>query len=266
MGSCCLWPLHLTAPHASPHKQAENDGLRLQELQDRARIKQLLAVARPVEQRMTRGGGGENARPLPAPLLPRSGSSAAGAAPAGPAGCRSPWCSRQEGGRAGSAGGGGPSSGSGSAGAAPAARIVYVDVPAVQGEALALKCEALAAQLAEQKRFAAERVAALQEDRAIRERDAAAHAAALGAAAEELSARLAAAEEALRTTTRDYILAKQARDAAEAEAAAARADAAEARAGGERALAAAREEAAQREQRLRRELEGDHAAATQARA
>lgn len=196
---------------------------------------------------MTRGGsGGENARPQPAPLLPRSGGSG---------GCRSPQRSGQDGGLSGC-----------STGAAPAARIVYVDVPAAQGEALALKCEALAAQLAEQKRFAAERVAALQEDRCIRERDAAAHAAALSASVEELAARLAAAEEALRTTTRDYILAKQARDVAEAQAAEARADATATEARSAEALAAAREEAAHREHCLRRELEGEHAAASQARA
>lgn len=222
--------------------QADNDGLRLQELEDRGRIKQLLALTRPVEQRMMRGSGGENGGPQPAAVFPRS--------------------PRRSGGRGGSAGGCSGGGGAGSSAPTAPARVVYVDAPSVQGEALALKCEALAAQLSEQKRFAAERAAALQEDRAIRERDAAAHAAALSATAEELAAKLQAAEEALRCTTKDYILAKQARDAAEAEAAAARSAAAEERRRGAEALTAVQEAAAEREQRLRRELEADSNAAT----
>ena len=56
--------------------------------------------------------------------------------------------------------------------AGPVLRTVLL--PTAQADALTLKCEALQAQLAEQRQFAEERVAALLEDRAIRERDTAA--------------------------------------------------------------------------------------------
>lgn len=121
-------------------------------------------------------------------------------------------------------------------------RTVYL--PTAQQETLALKCEALAAQLAEQKRFASERIAALLEDRTVREREAAAQATTMAAALEELTERLRGSDEALRRTTKDWITAKQQRDAAAAEAAAARSQLAEQRETAAEALAAAQTRAA----------------------
>ncbi|EFN52358.1 hypothetical protein CHLNCDRAFT_138772 [Chlorella variabilis] len=195
--------------------QAENDSLRLQEVEDRARIKQLLSLTRPVEHKVVYGS--ENG-PHSNAVFPRSSGGASGVGSSGSS--RSP----RRGARAGGAGGGSRESGVPPAGGPAPERILRtVYLPTAQGEALALRCEALQAQLAEQKRFAAERIAALQEDRAIRERDAAAAATALSATAEELAEKLRGAEEALRCTTRDYILARQQRDVAEEAAAAARA-------------------------------------------
>lgn len=231
--------------------------LRLQECEDRARIKQLLSLTRPVEQRVVyaRGGAAENG-PHTTTVLPRGG-----AASNCSSGSRSP---RR---------GGGPGRSQQQAGATPGGppppapppqrvlRTVYL--PTAQAEAADLKCEALEAQLAEQKRFAAERIAALQEDRAIRERDAAAHAAALSATADALAEKLRAAEEALRVTTKDYILAKQQRDAAEAAAVAACGEAAQAERAGREAVAAAGRRAEAQLAAQRAEMEADARAATQ---
>jgi coiled-coil domain-containing protein 77 len=133
----------------------------------------------------------------------------------------------------------------------------------VRGEALSLRCEALQAQLSEQKRFAAERVAALQEDRAIREQDAAATAAVLSATADELAAKLQGAEEALRRTVRDFVVARQQRDAAELEAVASRSAADAERRAAAAALEKAEAQAAAALQRQQQELEMDSQAAQQ---
>lgn len=233
--------------------QAESDALRLQEVEDRARIKQLLSLTQPVEHKVVYSGIENDSGPQSSVVFPRGSS-----------GC--------------SSGGGGSRGRSPRRGAAaPAAqqaqqhqqslqqrsilRTVYL--PTAQSEALALKCEALAAQLAEQKRFAAERIAALTEDRAIRERDAAATAAAHNRTAEDLAERLQGAEEALRCTTRDYIVARQQRDAAEAAAAAARAAAAQEREAGAAALEAVELRAATQLAAVRQELEADAQQAAQ---
>ena len=211
-----------------------------------AMIKQLLSLTRPVEHKVVYGG--ENG-PHSNAILPRTsggGNSSRGRSP----------------GRTGSGGKGSHSSQAATSGSDQRIlRTVYL--PTAQAEALGLKCEALAAQLAEQKQFAAERVAALQEDRAIRERDAAAHAAALGQTAEELAHKLQAAEEALRRATKDFILARQQRDAAEQAAAAAAAAAAAERQQAEAALRAAEQRAAAELQQQRQELEGESRAATE---
>jgi coiled-coil domain-containing protein 77 len=188
--------------------QAENDGLRLQEVEDRARIKQLLALTRPVEQKVVYGSG-----------------SSAGGSGGGSSSENGPHCNavfpRGEGrGRAQRAAGATARPGGPPPPAPPPERILRtVYLPTAQAEVMSLKCEALQAQLAEQRRFAAERIAALQEDRSIRERDAAAHAAVQAANIEDLADKLRGAEEALRRTTRDYILARQQRDGAQQEAA-----------------------------------------------
>ena len=57
-----------------------------------------------------------------------------------------------------------------------------------------------------QRRFTRERIAALLEDRALREADAAAHGAAADAKLAELTTRLTDAETALLQTTKDHIL------------------------------------------------------------
>ncbi len=57
-----------------------------------------------------------------------------------------------------------------------------------------------------QRAFTRERIAALLEDRALREADAAAHGAAADAKLAELTARLTDAEVALLQTTKDHIL------------------------------------------------------------
>ena len=168
--------------------QADNDQLKLQEVEDRTRIKQLLALTRPVEQQVRYGQ--ENG-PQAAVIFPRG---------------RSP--SR----RTGGTGASGSSSG---ADGERMLRTVYL--PTAQAETLALKCEALQAQLAEQKRFGVERIQALVEDRALREREAASQAAATAQHMTELTERLKGVEEALRRTTMDYITARQQRDAAQAE-------------------------------------------------
>lgn len=229
--------------------QAECDGLRLQEVEDRARIKQLLSLKQPVEHRVLYGGG-ENGRqgPQSSAVFPRSpGSNDSGRS-------KSP----RRGAAASAAQQPPPQQA-----AQPRSILRTVYLPTAQGEALALKCEALAAQLAEQKKFAAERIAALTEDRAIRERDMAAAAAALSRTADDLAVRLQGAEEALRCTTRDYILARQQRDAAEAAAAAALAAANQEREAGAAALDAAEQRAAMQLAALRQELEADELQATQ---
>lgn len=237
------YPCYLLAPAA--------------EVEDRARIKQLLSLTRPVEHKVVYGS--ENG-PHSNAVFPRSSGGASGVGSSGSS--RSP----RRGARAGGAGGGSRESGVPPAGGPAPERILRtVYLPTAQGEALALRCEALQAQLAEQKRFAAERIAALQEDRAIRERDAAAAATALSATAEELAEKLRGAEEALRCTTRDYILARQQRDVAEEAAAAARAVAAGERHAAAEALEAAEAAAAGQLQRQRQELEADSRATHQAR-
>ena len=247
-------------PNSSTPPPSPNSVLLLpQEVEDRARIKQLLSLTRPVEQRVVYGRD-ENG-PQSSAVFHRGSSS-------GPSGARNSSGRSGSPGRAQRAccpGGGLPAVPPAPGPPAPERVLRTVYLPTAQSEALALKCEALTAQLAEQKRFAAERVAALTEDRAIRERDAATTAAALSATADQLSQRLRGAEEALRRTTRDYILARQQRDAAQAEAAAARDAAARERAAAADALEDAEQRAAEQLQQLRAELEADARASTEVR-
>ncbi|KAL4422700.1 hypothetical protein ABPG75_008897 [Micractinium tetrahymenae] len=229
--------------------QAECDALRLQEVEDRARIKQLLSLTKPVEHKVVYRGDENGPGPQSSAVFPRGDCSSSSGSGRG----RSP-----------RRGGAAPAAAQQHVAAQPRSILRTVYLPTAQSEALVLKCEALAAQLAEQKKFAAERIAALTEDRAIRERDAAAAAAALSRTAEDLAGRVQGAEEALRHTTRDYILARQQRDAAEAAAAAARAAAAQEREAAAAALEAAEQRAAAQVAVLRQELEADAREATQA--
>ncbi|EFJ43281.1 centriole protein [Volvox carteri f. nagariensis] len=139
--------------------QAENDDLRLQEIQDRKTIQQLLA-------------GGPHAAQGPRQQPGQQGRGAAAAA-------------------------------SSSA------------VPGPSTDHLLLQIESLHAQLNEQKQLAAERIAALQEDRRIREQEEEAHRRALTQQLEVATERLQRLEQQLRTTTKDYILGRRERQAAE---------------------------------------------------
>ncbi|KAG2433514.1 hypothetical protein HYH02_012632 [Chlamydomonas schloesseri] len=130
--------------------QAENDELRLQEIQDRKSIQQLLALQQ--------GGAGAGGR-------------------------------HQQGGAGG--------------------------LPGPNVDHLLLQIESLQAQLNEQKQLASERIAALLEDRRIREAEEEAHRRQLAAQLEAASERLARLEEQLRTTTKDYIVARREKQAAE---------------------------------------------------
>lgn len=105
--------------------QAENDALRLQEGEDRQRIKQLLSLSRPSEQQVVLQQ--ENAGRPSNLVLPRA--PAAGAAAAQHRSTRSP---RRAGGEGGER----------------VLRTIYL--PAAQTEPLTLKCETLQAQLQEQ--------------------------------------------------------------------------------------------------------------------
>ncbi|GIL62982.1 hypothetical protein Vafri_17149 [Volvox africanus] len=125
--------------------QAENDELRLQEIQDRKTIQQLLAAP------SGRAGGPQHPATAPGPSI----------------------------------------------------------------DHLLLQIESLHAQLNEQKQLAAERISALQEDRRIREQEEEAHRRALTQQLEVASERLQRVEEQLRTTTKDYILGRRERQAAE---------------------------------------------------
>eukprot|EP00887_Chlorella_sp_A99_P000203 scaffold13.g203.t1 len=215
--------------------QAENDQHKLQEMEDRKRIKQLLSLTRPTEQTVRYSGA----------RLPgqENGPQTTGVFPHG----RSP--GRQSG--AGGAGSLGPPPCGPSGGAV--LRTVYL--PTAQTETLALKCEALQAQLAEQKRFAGERIQALVEDRALREREASDQTAALTAALESATERLRGSEEAVRRTTKDYIIARQQRDAAQAEAAAVRGQLAAERTAAAQAAKAAAAQAADDLARLQAAVE-----------
>lgn len=123
--------------------QAENDELKLQEIQDRQRIQQLLALTQPVEQTVTYRQGGPPSS-ITAYPKPAAGSGSAAAAAAGRAGSPSKAAGRvgskeqQHGGAA--AGGGGVGE-----------RVLRtVVLPAVDSGFLLLKIESLQAQLNEQ--------------------------------------------------------------------------------------------------------------------
>ncbi|KAF5830416.1 hypothetical protein DUNSADRAFT_14637 [Dunaliella salina] len=88
-------------------------------------------------------------------------------------------------------------------------------------DALLLKVESLQAQLNEQRQLAGEHISALLEDRRIREYEEAAHRAYMDQQVEGKEIRLKGMEEQLRQTTKDYILARREKQAAEEKAAAA---------------------------------------------
>jgi coiled-coil domain-containing protein 77 len=123
--------------------QAENDELKLQEIQDRQRIQQLLALTQPVEQTVTYRQGGP---PSSITAYPKPAAGSGSAAAAGRAGSPSKAAGRlgskeqQHGSAAAGAGGVG-------------GRVLRtVVLPAVDSDFLLLKIESLQAQLNEQVR------------------------------------------------------------------------------------------------------------------
>ena len=92
-------------------------------------------------------------------------------------------------------------------------RTVYL--PAANADSLRLKVESLQVQLDEQLRFSEERTAAMLADRRIREQDEDAHRTNFQRQIESLMAKLKRTEEALRSTTTDYILARRDKQQAE---------------------------------------------------
>ncbi|KAK9814374.1 hypothetical protein WJX72_004785 [[Myrmecia] bisecta] len=175
--------------------QAENDDLAAQEKEDRKRIQHLLALNQPIEQEITYQRA---ARPQAVTVFPR-------AVAEGKAG-------NKAGGSAGSSGSGEHQE--------RVMRTVYL--PAANADSLMLKVESLQAQLNEQKQFANERIAALLEDRRIREADEEAHRELAAQKLEELTARLKKTEQTLQATTKDYILARREKQEAEGRAVTAR--------------------------------------------
>ncbi|KIZ06949.1 Coiled-coil domain-containing protein 77 [Monoraphidium neglectum] len=168
--------------------QAENDELKLQELDDRKRMQHLLAMTQPLEQQITYRGDG-----LPAAsTLPAAGAAGAGQQP-------------------GQAGGGGGN----------VMRTVFL--PTANADALLLKIESLQAQLNEQRALSEERVEALLVDRKVRQQEEERHRANFLVQIEALSTKVTQLEDTLRQTTKDYIEARRARQDAEARAAAAEA-------------------------------------------
>ncbi|GBF99207.1 hypothetical protein Rsub_12466 [Raphidocelis subcapitata] len=199
--------------------QAENDELRLQELEDRRRMQHLLSVAAPLEQAVT-------LRADAPPLAATAGAAAAAAAG-----------HRQGGGRDGGGG---------------VMRTVFL--PAANADALVLKIEALQAQLNEQRALSEERTEALLVDRRVRQQEEERHRANFLVQIEALSTKVAQLEGTLRDTTRDYIQARAAQQAAEE-----RAAAAEARM--EQQVKAAQSEAARAQRVARHEARQESSAA-----
>lgn len=193
--------------------QAENDGLKLRELDDRRRIQQLLAAcgggcgAPPMEQSVALRADGGPAEVLSLPADGGGGWGAGGSgvgARLGGAGV-SPSKQRRGGGGGGSGPGGSGAAAAAAAGVPPGGVVRTVFLPAGDPSALALKVEALQAQLDEQRALHEERVEALLADRRVREEEAQRQRAAAAAAVEALSAKVEQLEDALRASTRDYL-------------------------------------------------------------
>lgn len=174
--------------------QAECDELKLQEVEDRRRIQHLLQLMNPAEPEVNFS---RDAPPAPVPshqkLTANAEARARETAPK-----PTPKTSPE-----------GASRGQGGASAAKAnhaARTVFL--PANNVETLTLKIESLQAQLDEQRRFSNERIAALLEDRRIRDADEALQKEAAEKKAAEMQNRLARTEDLLQKATKDFILAR----------------------------------------------------------
>jgi len=163
--------------------QAENDELKLQEMDDRKRIQHLLALTEPVEQEITYGRDtkADTFKLLPTKSSRVQGNTITGVPRPNPPHMHQPVqpCER-------------------------VMRTVYL--PTTNVESLLLKCESLQAQLNEQKRFSNERIAALLEDRRIREADEDAYRKTMERRLQEQTDKLKHTEGLLAITTRDYII------------------------------------------------------------
>lgn len=216
------------------HVQSENDELKLQEIQDRQRIQQLLAMTQPLEQTIThRQDGGPpcsvTVYPKPYPQHPQQQQQQPSR------GGKSP----QRGAEAGGSG-------------ERVLRTVFL--PTVDCDFLLLKVESLQAQLNEQRQLHEERVAALLADRQLRAQEEERQQANLAAKVESLAKQVKQLEETLRITTREYILARREKQDAQAAAAAAQAQMVS-------DVAAARAELAAAQRQARAEIEKASAAA-----
>jgi|AntAceMinimDraft_5_1070358.scaffolds.fasta_scaffold18244_2 coiled-coil domain-containing protein 77 len=192
--------------------QAENDELKLQEVEDRRRIQHLLQLMNPSEQEVTfsrdappetialypRGTAQSDLRRAqaanqhqtrgPAPHYPGNASGAAAASTGGGGGGRLPPPHVQQ-----------PPQASDRV-----MRTVFL--PAANTESLILKIESLQAQLNEQRKFSNERIAALLEDRRIRDADESVQREGGEKKAAALGDRLHRTEDLLQKATKDYIL------------------------------------------------------------
>uniref|UniRef100_A0A383VMW0 Uncharacterized protein n=1 Tax=Tetradesmus obliquus TaxID=3088 RepID=A0A383VMW0_TETOB len=216
------------------HVQSENDELKLQEIQDRQRIQQLLAMTQPLEQTIThRQDGGP---PCSVTVYPKPYPQHAQQQQQQPMrGGKSP----QRGAEAGGSG-------------ERVLRTVFL--PTVDCDFLLLKVESLQAQLNEQRQLHEERVAALLADRQLRAQEEERQRANLAAQVESLAKQVKQLEETLRITTREYILARREKQDAQAAAAAAQAQMVS-------DVAAARAELAAAQRQARAEVEKATAAA-----
>lgn len=167
--------------------QAENDALKLQEMEDRKRIQHLLALTEPVEQEITYARQG---RPDTFHLLPKQPPMGGHNATVS-GGARTPAHMAQP-----------------TQACERVMRTVYL--PTSNVESLLLKCESLQAQLNEQKRYSNERIAALLEDRRLRESDEASYRAAMQRKLEEAYDKLKHSDHLLANTTKDYIVMRRA--------------------------------------------------------
>ena len=177
--------------------QAENDELRVQELEDRRKIQHLLSLVDPLVQDTTYV---RDAPPATMTMHPHARATTTGA-PAG---------THRGGGRGGGSGGGvvvGPAGSDGSvrltSDGARVLRTVYL--PNEQVDSLLLTVEALRTQLQQSEQLGRERVAAMLEDRRLRIAEERARRAAESERMQEADATLEQTERMLNQYTRDFL-------------------------------------------------------------
>ena len=182
--------------------QAENDELKLQEVEDRRRIQHLLQLMNPAEPE----GAVEFSRETP-PAEPTASYQKNTANADIRARLTVPKPTPKESSSKGETPAQQQSSQSGK-NITGVARTVFL--PAQNVETLQLTVESLKGQLRDQRKFSEERIAALLEDRRIRDADEAMQKQQYETKASELRNRLARTEDLLQKATKDFILAKTA--------------------------------------------------------